>query len=239
MMIGATNAATVFTDNFEAPNVTAANSTGVTTGAITAAKWVKSTDGFGSSRQGTVDEAALAFTDPTGEQAYAFRYTNAGITSAHNTIGQLQLNSTITVSFDVVRDLDLSQGATTGTPYFMGLVTFNGASTRTSTNNGAISSSTTSILATTAGSATSNGAYTTISFSYVVGNIVVDNNGGTAGGGIAWDPALIGQDIALRFYGGTNSAIIDNVTVDITVIPEPTATLLGALGMLMLLRRRR
>ena len=37
----------------------------------------------------------------------------------------------------------------------------------------------------------------------------------------------------------TSRSLIDNVTINGTAVPEPPATLLGALGMAGLLRRRR
>ncbi len=54
--------------------------------------------------------------------------------------------------------------------------------------------------------------------------------------------ANIGQQLWIEFYSDTNGdsstfARLDNVTL--TAIPEPSAALLGGLGMLLLLRRRR
>jgi hypothetical protein len=47
----------------------------------------------------------------------------------------------------------------------------------------------------------------------------------------------LGQDVAIRFIGATTSANLDNVLV---TVPEPSAALLvGGLGVLLLLRRRR
>jgi hypothetical protein len=81
-------------------------------------------------------------------------------------------------------------------------------------------------------------SYQTFQFSYTVGNPVVDNNGAGTGVATGWDATLLGQDIGIRFYNRTSDAIIDNVSVDITVIPEPSAALLGGIGLLLLLRRR-
>ncbi|MBT8044810.1 MAG: hypothetical protein KJO79_07655, partial [Verrucomicrobiae bacterium] len=62
---------------------------------------------------------------------------------------------------------------------------------------------------------------TTLSFQYI--------SDGTEG--------VIGDDLAVRVFGSTSHAIIDNLEVD--YVPEPSAALLGGIGALMLLRRRR
>ena len=73
VMVGAVatpyvQAAVVFTDDFESPDVSAAQSTGFTSKAVPTG-WVGATEGFGADRRGVVDEAAGAFSDPAGEQA--------------------------------------------------------------------------------------------------------------------------------------------------------------------------
>lgn len=226
----AAHATIVFSDDFESPDVTAAQSDGNTSGAVPSG-WVGATSGFGSTRRGVVDEAHGDFTDPVGEQAFAFRYTNSGLTSDVGEIGSLSLGQTITVSFDVVMD-----GHNDGLPYEAGLVLFNGGA-RNAVET--YDKNTVGVLAKSSGSASNDGLYTTIMFSYIVGDAVVDNNGAAGGGGITWDPGLLGNDIAIRFKGATGSATIDNVSIDISVIPEPRVALLGGLGLLGLLRRRR
>jgi len=190
------NAAIVFSDDFETPDVTAAQSDGNTSGAIDATKWVKANFGFGSGSQGTADEAHGDFTEVgAGEQAYAFRYTNSGITTTFGSIGALSLGTTYTINFDAV--LDGHSPGTTGTPYDMGLVTFDGAGTRTSQTS--FSNNTSSVLATAAGDATTDGLYTPVSFTFTAD--------------AKTDYAVLFQDLALRFKGATTSAIIDNVQV--------------------------
>jgi hypothetical protein len=49
-----------------------------------------------------------------------------------------------------------------------------------------------------------------------------------------------GTDIRIGFWQGTSGAAgLDNVAVSVAAVPEPSAALLGGLGMLCLLRRRR
>ncbi len=116
----------VFSDNFEA----GANSYGGTTPDVTTytlantsrqantTLWVRSTVGFGATSNGLVDEtensSGPSLTDPLGSQAYAFRYTNSGVTSAAGKVGVLTAGKTYTVSFDVVMDGWDSNGATAG-----------------------------------------------------------------------------------------------------------------------------
>ena len=196
----------VFFDNFEAggnpsalpatsgsysntPDVTDAQSTGNTSGASNTALWVRATQGFGASRCGLVDESAGAFTDPVGEQAFAFRYTNSGLTSAFGVIGSLTAGTTYTVSFDVVAD-------SAATPYNMQFVTFNGAGTRNDIRSDSFVSK---VLASRNGNAPGDGSYQTVSFEFTPDPVL--------------DAAVIGHDLAIRFKGATTSANIDNVNV--------------------------
>jgi hypothetical protein len=196
----------VFFDNFEAgsnpsalpatagsysntPDVSAAQSTGNTSGAANTALWVRANQGFGASRCGLVDESAGAFADPAGEQAFAFRYTNSGLTTAFGVIGSLTAGTTYTVSFDVVAD-------TAATPYNMQFVTFNGAGTRNDIRSDSFVSK---VLASRSGNAPGDGSYQTVSIQFTPDAVL--------------DAAVIGHDLAIRFKGATTSANIDNVSV--------------------------
>lgn len=194
--------------------------------------WVDTTTGFGSDRQGLINENAVnevAVLPPEGgSQAYAFRYTNSGVTTASGVIGALTVGTTITVSFNVF--VDAFNG---GNNYAVYLATFNGG-TRVDMDDGGPAQGTTALLARAVGAATSE-AYQTVSFSYTVGDDMIDQNGDT----VPYNSAVLGHDIAIRFDGQTSAASWDNVSVDITVVPEPSAALLGSLGLLALLRRRR
>lgn len=212
---GSNDAAVVTTTGAysQTPDVTGAQSDGNTSGGINTTLWVKGNQGFGSTRQGLVDETHGDFTDPVGEQAYTFRYTNSGITTQSGLIGVLVAGSTYTVTFDVVLD-----GHNAANTYDAYLLTFNGGA-RNDTRGTAGSTSTLARLNGTYGNAT----YQTFSFEYTA-----DGTEGT-----------LGHDVALRFDGASNSAIIDNVTVDVVAVPESAAAMLGCLGGLILLRRRR
>jgi hypothetical protein len=227
------SAVIVFQDNFEAgaaSNATSLNGSGTTPDVLTytagntsrqynSTLWVDTTQGYGADRQGLIDGGTGGtdlgnFTpDGAGPQAYTFRYTNSGLTSNVGTIGTLTVGQTITVSFDVVID-----GWNSGAAYNVSLVTFNGAARGDVRSN----AGETSTLANVSGNATSS--FQTInSLSYTVD--------GTE--------SVIGHDIALRFYGQTSAAIIDNVSVDIQLIPEPSVFALSMFGFgaLWLLRR--
>ncbi|MDX1681129.1 MAG: hypothetical protein R3242_10405, partial [Akkermansiaceae bacterium] len=141
---------------------------------------------------------------------WSFRYTNSGLTTAFEAIGALQAGWTYTVTFDATAD---TAGATGGS---VGFVTFDGAGTRNAFNGGGISTNVSAVL-----TSTSYTTGTSITLSYTA-----DGSEGT-----------LGQDVSLRFLGATTSSNIDNITV--TAVPEPTAALLGSLGVLLLLRRRR
>ncbi len=244
-------AAIVFQDNFEpgvasnamslqgsgtTPDVstyTAANTSTV----VNSTLWVRSNQGFGSNRSGLVDESensGNSFTDPTGTQAYTGRYTsNTGISSASGTIGSLATGQTITVTFSAVTD-----GLTAGNDIRAALVLYNGGPYNDFRSEYA---GTSAVLANLNVADATTPLYQTFQFSYTVGSPVVDNDGAGSGTGTTFNPALLGQDIGIRFYNRSGDAIIDNVTVDITSagIPEPSAALLGGLGFLLMLRRRR
>jgi len=180
----------VFFDDFEAPDVNAADSLGYTSMKI-GPNWVRATNGFGASRHGIVDESSGQFVDPTGEQAYAFRYTNSGITLAEGKIDTLTAGNTYRVSFYVVGD-----GHNNGGSYAAGLVSFAPGAARTDMTN--MGAGTSMVLAQATGNY-SGGSYQLVTLEYT-------SNGTT-------DASVQGHDVALRFKGATTSANIDNVMV--------------------------
>jgi hypothetical protein len=187
----------VFADDFEAgtniwggttPDVSSYTVANTSRQANTAL-WVRATEGHNATRNGLVDESengGASFTDPTGEQAYGFRYTNSGVTTAEGVIGALTAGTTYTVSFDVVVD-----GSSGSDAYNAYLVTFNGGARNDVRANTGATSTLTSVNGTASGS-----TYEKVTMTY------------TADG----TEATLGHDVALRFYGGSR-AIIDNVQV--------------------------
>lgn len=229
------NAAVVFSDNFESPVASTSYTLANTSGTANTTKWVRASSGFSSTRNGIVreDRVGETFVDPVGNQAYGFRYSsNTGLTSAFNQIGALEVGQTITLTFNVIRD---NFNGNNYANYNASIVLFDGAGTRNSVENNL--NGTFAVLARATGTAASNTTYGTVTLSYTVGAPVVDNNGAAAGVSTAYNTNLLGKDIAVRWGGQGFGAVIDNVSVDI--IPEPSAALLGGVGMLMLLRRRR
>ncbi len=188
---------TLFTDDFESPNVTPAQSgstgSGGTSQQADTNKWVRASVGFGSGANGIEDEGAGRFTDPVGEQAYRFSYTNSGVTTKEGVIGKLQLGAKYIVTFDVVRDGTVSGD---GLPYNSQLVAAAPGATRndfTGTGSG------NTVLNSKTGNASNDGAYSTQTFNF------------TAGGA---NTGVSGYDLTLRFAGATSSSNIDNVKVE-------------------------
>ncbi|MBT8037287.1 MAG: PEP-CTERM sorting domain-containing protein [Verrucomicrobiae bacterium] len=240
--LASANAAVVFTDDFESPDLDAGGPltyslTGTSATSRTASSdWVRSTAGYGASSNGLIDAAYEGFTAPGGNQAYGFRYSNSGVTTSFGTIGALTAGTIITVSFDVFDD-----GTNGGsTPLSAALATFDGAGTRNDTDGGGgLLQNTSSYLGAVSGSAPASG-FSTWQIIYTVGDDVLDADGAGAGTATTFDTGVLGDDIALRFQGATNSASIDNVSIDISVVPEPSTTaLLGLGGLALILRRRK
>ncbi|MCH7226976.1 Ig-like domain-containing protein [Haloferula sp. A504] len=215
----------VFQDNFE-PTDSGSNATSLlgagttpdvstytvpnTSTQVNTTLWVRSNQGYKSSQSGLVDESESGganFTDPTGTQAYAGRYSsNTGVSSAADTIGALASGTTITVQFDAVTD-----GQTGGDDIKAALVLYDGGLYNDFRNEYA---GTSAVLARLNQADATTSSYQTFSFSYTVGDPVY-KNGADGGGGTTWLPGLLGQDIGLRFYNRTGDAIIDNVQVSI------------------------
>lgn len=210
------NAAVVFSEDFESPDVPATTGGLLNNGPVPT-DWVGANQGFGASRRGIVDKAGGDFSAAAGnDQAFAFRYTNSGLTSAEGVIGALTLGTTITISFDVVRD----DGGDSGTPYIAQLIAMPGGAARNDTRP---SFTNFTLLASVSGDSSGDGLFTTIMFDYTPE---------------AGDPG-IGDDLTVRFLGATTSATIDNVSVDVSPVPEPGSMALFGLGGLLFFARRR
>jgi autotransporter-associated beta strand protein len=188
---------TLFTDDFESPDVTAAQSgstgSGGTSKIADTNKWVRASVGFGSGANGIEDEGAGRFTDPVGQQAYRFCYTNSGVTTKEGVIGKLQLGVKYTVTFDVVRD-GTAPGA--GLPYSGLLLAAAPGATR---NDFTGSGSGNTLLNSKSGNASNDGLYSTQSFTFTAG---------------CAQAGIVGYDLVVGFAGATESANIDNVKVE-------------------------
>ena len=178
-------AVVIFSEDFESPVVS-----GFSKGTLPDnGYWVGSSAGSGSDRKGLINEDGGDFTDPVGEQAFAFRYTNSGLTTADAVIGDFMSGITYTISFDAVLD-----GYNDTTPYTLQLIAFADGAARNDCRSTPAGST---MLQQVTGNATEDGLYTHVTFDYTV------------------EPgaAEVGMDIGLRFRGATSSAIIDNVLV--------------------------
>lgn len=204
------NGMVIFTDSFEnPPNPTVS---GVTT--TVPDGWVGSDQGFGSGNRGLANEDTGGFTTTFGAQAASvYFFDNAGLTTQAGTIGTVTAGVTYTLSFYVA-----SQDSNTY-DYNVLLVSFGVGEARNDVRN---SFTDDLILAQTSGSVATSDMSKFVSFSYTA----------TAG-----DPG-IGEDLAIRIHSvESNPVFFDNFQVD--AVPEPSAALLGALGLLALLRRQR
>lgn len=185
---GAAQAATVFSDDFESPDVASYSQGTTPTG------WVRANQGYRSNYHGITDKAGGDFSAPDpNHQAYAFRYTNSGFTTAEGVIGALTFGSTYTVSFDVVRD----DGGNAGTPYTAQLIAFGAGAVRDdcrSTPAGSV------VVDSASGNAPGDGSFQTIGFDFTPD---------------ASHTPILGYDVGIRFKGATTSAIIDNVVMDV------------------------
>jgi len=188
-LAGPAQAAVIFSESFESPVVEGyAQGTAPDNG-----NWVKAAQGHKSNYHGLVNKDGGDFTAPAGnDQAYAFRYTNSGLTTAEGVIGVLEEGVTYTVSFDVVRD----DGLNAGTPYNVQLIAFADGAARDDVRNTPAGST---LLRSASGNAAGDGTWTTISFDF------------TADANYA---ASLGRDIGFRIKGATTSAIYDNVQLD-------------------------
>ena len=258
----------VFSDDFEAgtnafggntPDVSGGyNNANFGSSQFNTTLWVEANQGFGSGRNGLIAEGASSstdlkisgvtvgtttyteqFIDPVGNQALSFRYTNSGATTTQGLLGTLSAGQTIIVTFDVVINNierfddydDATPDETTyasGTAYNVGLVTFD-LETPLGRNDVRNNANSTGILAQLTGDLEADYdpepvpvTYTTVSFSYVV----------------TGSETQLGDDIAVRIFGQTSHANIDNLVVEI--VPEPgSLALLGLGGLLIGYRRRR
>jgi hypothetical protein len=123
-------------------------------------------------------------------QVYAFRYTNSGVGTASGVIGPATAGLTYTIYIDVLKDNSISQPAL---PYRIKFVAYDPSAPRDEYRN----DNNMTVLFQLTGNAPSDGSVQTLIQTFVVPD----------GAG------YIGNDLAVRFYGATTSASVDNVIV--------------------------
>jgi len=224
-LAGSAEAAVLLSEDFESPDVT-----GYAQG-TTPSDWLRASVGYRSNYHGIVDKDSGHFSAPSGnDQGYAFRYTNSGIVTVEGVIGELLVGD-YTLTFDVVRDegtIKYGDPGRDGLPYNAQLMAFDLGESRNDQRHDPMVTGTR--LAKITGNAPADGSFGAVTLDLSV---------------LPGDPNL-GRDLAIRFKGATNTAIIDNVVLDGPVpggvIPEPSTLViwgLGLLGLLWYARRRR
>ena len=178
----------VFVEDFESPEVS-----GYVQGSVPPG-WVKANQGFNSTYHGMVNKDGGDFSalDPN-EQAYSFRYTNTGVTTAEGGLDFLQANGTYTVTFDAVMN-----NATGGTSYNVELIAFGDGDLRNDCRSAPANST---VLASTVGNSPSDGTWQTVTFSFTTDAVT--------------HAAELNKDLAIRFKGATSACIVDNVKFEV------------------------
>jgi len=206
-------AAIIFTDSFESPDVT-----GVTT--TVPDGWVGSSAGFGSGNRGTADEDSGSFTTPFGSQAaHVAFFDNAGLTTEAGAIGAFQ-KAIYTVSFNVANGSDATESDT----YRVELTLFDTGESRTDVRPGFTADD---FLADVTGEVSTSDMSEAVSFSYTFDS--------------STDVPLLGKDVAIRIHSKeSDDVFLDNFQVTQQLIPTPAALPAGlALLGLTVMRRRR
>jgi len=175
----------LFLENFENPDVPSYSE------GITPDTWVRAAQGYGSTDHGMTDKSGGDFAAPGGnDQAYAFRYSNSGITTAEKVLGPpLALGGGYEVSFDVVKD-----NSNSGKAYSVKLIAFGASAARDDCRSTPAGST---VLASVTGNAPSDGSIATVTFTFIP-------NATT-------NTVDIGKDLGIRVLGSLSSAIVDNI----------------------------
>jgi hypothetical protein len=200
----------LFFEDMELPDVAAM--TNYSQGAIPDG-WIGANTGFGSGSWGLIDySGGTNFVSPdpsTNQQAMAFHYENAGMTTAEGVIGEFFLETTYTLEFDVYDDLSLLGANKYNTNYLVRLMVMTNGTDRTncqSTPAGAF------VLATSTGQLPdSSPLHLTMSYTPHLTN----------------DLDKVGMDLTVRIGKMPGPfACIDNVSVK-WIAPPPKGTVIS------------
>ena len=230
------NAAIVFSEDFETP---------ATDNFTTAApsNWVKGSTGpFGSNRSGVWDESytvgdasttlessnssvpdGAGFSTSDGSQAYLLSYynNNNGITSKEGVIGDIALGD-YSLSLLMGIPTNIVDGQFNNAIADITVKIYAIADSGVDRRNATVAPVSATLLDSTVLSSTAN-ALESKTFNFTLS-----------------DSQYVGQDLAIQFQADAyDFPLLDAVALDFVAVPEPRAALLGGLGLLALLRRRR
>lgn len=231
------HAANVLSEDFEVPDVTTASQQWPT---ATNGMWV-SNQSFNGFRKYVVDENTAftagnstgSFTTPDGEQGYTFGYNaQVGMTTAEGVLGTFDNEGTMTLDFLWGRTTD-----ETDTPLvWITFYAFNQATTANSDRDNQADQNpggTEGVDWVRLGTRTSYGSTSSTLEAFQHQVTLLDPATGYATDITGWDLALrVGAD---NFQYG----VVDDLQLDITLVPEPSSLALLGLGGLLIARRRR
>ncbi|MDT8391262.1 MAG: autotransporter-associated beta strand repeat-containing protein [Lentisphaeria bacterium] len=202
--------AIIFTEDFETPDITA----GTYAQGTTPTGWVRADQGYHATYHGIIDSNSGAlFTPPPaidpddgttvllagGDQSYAFRYTNSGLTSGEGqiTASGIQAETVYRVVFGGVQDVS----GTNPDGYNALLYALDSGVARNDARSNPTGAAVLDSVSKSNG--WSDGSTFYDSMTYTSG-LFSDTN--------------LGRDLTVRFRGATSSAIIDSVVVEATAL---------------------
>lgn len=197
--------------------------------------WGATFSGFGNRQSGTLDPGGLAGSPFVGENNFLQLHVEGNTGGAFDGVSFVDGSQTVTtIQSDSIYTLSVQVGSTSGTP-FPGTVPandtyvgFGGGPTILSrlVNNAAGTG-----LGETAGvTILSNTAAPVAPDTIATWTIVYQTNAA---------PANLGQPVSIQFFiqtntpGGIQEALFDNVTLDVSPVPEPATAGIVAVGMLL------
>ena len=235
-MISASTAAIVLSEDFEDADVTTAVKQFPTD---TAALWL-SNQSFKGFDKWMVDENTTftagnstgTFDTPDGEQGFTFGYNaQNGMTTKEGVLGTYDAEGSMTLDFLWGKTSDQAGSAN----IYITFYAFNATTTADSNRSGQANANPTgteNVDWVFLGSRTAYNSSSSTLSAFQHSLTLADPS--------IVGPDVTGWDLAVRI-GAENFqyGVLDNLQLDITLVPEPSTALLGGLGGLFLLRRRR